>query len=307
MRVKNFSLMGVAGYVAPKHLQAIAETGHRLVSATDPHDSVGVLDRHFPQAQFFTDDQAFRRDVCRRQQEAPAERVDYLVICTPNHLHREQTQWGLGLGLQVICEKPAALSTEELDDLLEAQQRSQGRAWSVLQLRHLPALRQLRAQLQTDRRTTPHHVTLTYVTCRGPWYQVSWKGNPRLSGGLALNIGVHLFDLLLWLFGPWQSSEVYERSPQRLTGRLVLERATVQWRLSVAAEDLPSTQPAETRAYRALTVNGKAVELGPVHDLHLETYRAILAGDGSGLDDARPALALIDRIRAQETSPRVRR
>lgn len=290
----NFALIGAAGYIAPRHLQAIAQTGHTLVTALDPHDSVGILDSYFPRARFFTHGDAFWTDIAERQSAGAPHRVDYVVVCSPNHLHWAHCRQALSAGAHVICEKPTTLSVAELQDLQELEHAAQRRVFSVLQMRLVPALQQLRTR-QAQAPTAPSSdVELTYVTRRGPWYQTSWKGDLRRSGGLAMNIGIHLFDLLIWCFGACQYAERHLHTPTRMAGLLQLERARVRWLLSVAAEDLPNG--CQETAHRSLTLDGQAIKFFSRDDLHTATYREILAGRGFGLEQARPAIALANRV-----------
>ena len=288
----NFGLVGAAGFVAPRHMKAIADTGNVLVAACDPHDSVGILDAYFPEAAFFTEVERFDRFLEKRRRMAEAERVHYLSICSPNYLHDAHVRLALRVGAHAICEKPLVISPWNLDQLAALEQEYGTRVYSVLQFRLLPAVRELKALLDAEPAGRAD-VELTYVTARGRWYAQSWKGAPEKSGGIALNIGVHFFDLLIWLYGKPVESRVYLSRPQTMSGVLELERARVRWFLSVDREHLPAGK----HAHRALTMDGHTLDLSDVPDLHTAVYREILAGRGCTIDDARPAIELAHAIR----------
>src|SRR5438445_2323159 len=238
LRARNFALTGAAGYIAPRHLEAIKDTGNRLVAAVDPHDAVGILDRYSFDVRFFTEFERFDRHLEKLRRGPAADRVQYLSICSPNYLHDAHIRLALRIGADAICEKPLVINPWNLDALKELEEETGGRVHTVLQLRLHPQLMALRERLlkQTD---TIHDVSLTYVTSRGRWYDVSWKGSDERSGGLVTNIGIHFFDLLLWLFGPPEACEVHVRAPHRVGGFLELERASVRWFLSTDSRDLP--------------------------------------------------------------------
>ncbi len=293
----NVALTGLAGYVAPRHLQAIRDTGHRLVAAMDPHDSVGVVDAYFPDAAFFTEFERFDRHLEKLRRGPDDERVRLVSVCSPNHLHDAHARLALRVGADVLCEKPLVLNPWNLDQLEDLEAEHGRRVWTVLQLRVHPDLVALKAALDAEpgvRRS----VRLTYVTSRGRWYRYSWKGDPARSGGVATNIGIHLFDLLLWLFGPVQESEVHVSEPERVGGALALERADVEWFLSLDAADLPESARGTQPTYRSITVDGEEVEFsGGFRDLHTRVYEETFAGRGFGIADARPSIDLVHRIR----------
>jgi len=302
--MKNFALAGVAGYIAPRHLQAIRDTGNRLEAAVDPHDSVGILDRFFPDASYFTEFERFDRHVEKLRRGPSDTRIHYFSICTPNHLHDAHIRFALRTGAHAICEKPLVLKPWNLDALQELEAETGGRVSTVLQLRLHPALRELKRTLDAAPAARRREVRLTYVTARGPWYHYSWKGSPDRSGGLATNIGIHLFDLLLWLFGEPAYSVVHLAEPSRMAGFLELRNANVRWFLSTDRNDLP---PAEVTGgkttYRSITVDGSAVEFTEgFADLHTRVYEEILAGRGSGIEDARPSIRLVYDIRSARVS-----
>lgn len=308
-QVKNFALVGAAGYIAPRHLQAIHDTGNRLVAATDPHDSVGVIDRYFHDARFFTEIERFDRHLERLRREKRPERVDFLTVCSPNYLHDAHCRLGLRVHADVICEKPLTNSPWNIDGLAELEEEFGRHIYTVLQLRLLPVLGRLKERLERDPARRRASLCLTYVTRRGPWYQTSWKGDPTKSGGIATNIGVHLFDLLLWLFGRAGRSDVHFRTAEKMAGFLELEWADVTWLLSVDKADLPEGYLAAGKgAYRSLTMNGEEIEFSEnFTDLHTQVYREILSGRGCGIGDARPSVELAYAIRTaavvKSTSP----
>lgn len=251
----NFALVGAAGFVAPRHMQAIADTGNQLVAAVDPHDSVGVIDRYFPDAAFFTEVERFDRFLEKRRRLGEAERVHYISICSPNYLHDAHVRLALRVGAHAICEKPLVISPWNLDQLAALSAEYEREVYAVVQLRCLPQLRALAAALHAGPRAKAD-VELTYVTARGRWYAQSWKGAPEKSGGLALNIGVHLFDLLIWLYGKPASSQVTLSRADKMAGVFELEHARVRWFLSIDREDLPAAVRAEGKtAFRSLVAD----------------------------------------------------
>ena len=292
----NFALTGLAGYVAPRHLRAIADTGNRLVAAVDPHDSVGVLDQYFPDASFFTEVERFDRHLEKLRRGPEAGRVDWVSVCSPNHLHDAHVRLALRVGAHALCEKPLVLNPWNLDVLEELEGEYGRRVHTVLQLRVHPALVALRERLRESERR--HAVRLTYVTSRGRWYRYSWKGDEQKSGGVATNIGIHFFDLLLWLFGGVERSAVHVAERDRMGGTLALERADVQWFLSIDAADLPGGLPDGQPTFRSITVDGDEVEFsGGFRDLHTRVYEESLAGRGFGIAEARPSIELVYALR----------
>jgi UDP-N-acetyl-2-amino-2-deoxyglucuronate dehydrogenase len=290
----NFALTGLAGYIAPRHLQAIRDTGNTLVAAVDPHDSVGIVDSFFPRAAFFTEYERFDRHLEKLYRGREAERVHYVSVCSPNHLHDAHIRTALRVGAHAICEKPLVLKPRNLDLLEELEAESEGTVNTVLQLRVHPTLIALRERLAA--RDQRRRVRLTYVTSRGRWYGYSWKGEPAKSGGVATNIGVHFFDLLMWLFGTPDRAELHLSQPDKMAGALVLPGADVEWFLSLDAADLPAESDQTT--HRSITVDGEEVEFsGGFRDLHTRVYEETLAGRGFRIADARPAIELVDRLR----------
>ncbi len=279
-------------------MQAIAETSNTLIAAVDPHDSVGVIDRYFPDAAFFTEVERFDRFLEKRRRLGEAERVHYISICSPNYLHDAHVRLALRVGAHAICEKPLVISPWNLDQLAALEAESGRRVYPVVQLRRLPQLRELAARLHSAPRTRVD-VELTYVTARGRWYDVSWKGMPEKSGGLALNIGVHFFDLLIWLYGKPVSSHVVLSRADKMSGVFELEHARVRWFLSVDRGDLPAAARADGKtAYRALITDGRELDLSEgSRDLHTAVYRDVLEGGGLSIEDVRPSVELAHRIR----------
>ncbi|MFO0678063.1 MAG: Gfo/Idh/MocA family oxidoreductase [Polyangiaceae bacterium] len=298
--VRNFAVTGVGGYVAPRHLRAIGETGHRVVAALDPHDSVGHLDEYSYDVRFFTETERFDRHLERLRRGPDAARIHYLSVCSPNHLHDAHCRMGLRVGADVVCEKPVVINPWNLDALAELEAETSRRIWSVLQLRVHPKLVALKAALDAGAtRQGVHDVELTYVTARGPWYDVSWKGIPERSGGIAMAIGIHFFDLLGWLFGAAVDSRVHLSTARRMAGFLAFERANVRFFLSLEHKDLPEVEGSGPKGtYRSIRIDGTDVDFTDGFDeLHTRVYEEILAGRGHGIEDARPAIELVHALR----------
>ncbi|MBY0493476.1 MAG: Gfo/Idh/MocA family oxidoreductase [Cyanobacteria bacterium] len=296
---RNFAMTGVAGFVAPRHLKAIKETGNRLIAAVDPHDAVGVLDRFWFNARFFTEIERFDRHLEKLHRGPEAERVHYLSICSPNYLHDAHIRMALRSGADAICEKPLVINPWNLDALQDIERETGKRVYTVLQLRLHPDLIALKKRLDAEQRSKPHQVSLTYITARGPWYDVSWKGREDRSGGLVTNIGIHFFDLLIWLFGAPKAKEMHLREEKRIGGWIELERAEVSWFLSAESTDLPfEAQPGVKTTFRSITVDGQEIEFSEgFTDLHTRVYEEMLAGRGFGIDAARPSIELTSEIR----------
>jgi len=295
MTQKRFALLGAAGFVAPRHMRAIHDTGHALVAACDPYDGVGVIDRWAPEARFFTEVERFDRHLEKLRRAG--EGVDFVSVCTPNYLHDAHCRLAMRVGADVICEKPLVTSPWNLDQLAQIETETGQRVYTVLQLRHHEAVRELKSSLLArgplEKRLK---VRLDYVTRRGAWYHQSWKGNLEKSGGVAMNIGIHFFDLLLWLFGSCSGFSV-AASRSWARGTLSLENADVAWNLSVDAADLP--EGCVSHAHRSLTIEGEPpfdFSTG-FDDLHTRVYESMLAGHGYGIEAARPAVELAHRIR----------
>ena len=303
---RNFAITGVGGYIAPRHLRAIRDTGNRVVAAVDPKDSVGLLDQYSFDVRFFTEVERFDRHLEKLRRGVEAERVHYLTVCSPNYLHDAHCRLGLRVGADVVCEKPLVINPWNLDPLREMEEETGRRIWTVLQLRVHPALKALREKLHAESPAGGvHDVVLSYVTARGAWYDVSWKGSPEKSGWVPTNIGIHFFDLLVWLFGDLESQSVHLSEPRRMAGVIRLARARVRWFLSVDARDLPFVAaPGARSTFRSITVDGQEVEFSEgFADLHTEVYREILAGRGHGIDVARPSVELASAIRRAPVVP----
>jgi len=297
--VKNFAITGVGGYVAPRHLQAIRDTGNRLVAALDPHDAVGILDRYFDEVAYFREFERFDRHVEKLRRKGEAERVHYLSICSPNYLHDAHIRFALRIGADAICEKPLVLNPWNLDALAELEAETGRRVHNILQLRVHPSIVALKERIARNPPSSPVAIDLTYITGRGNWYFTSWKGAEEMSGGIATNIGVHFFDMLSWIFGPLQVAELHHSEPRRAGGLLRLEKAVVRWFLSVDKRDLPEAARAQNKAtYRSLTIGGEEVEFSDgFAELHTQVYRDILAGKGFGIEAARPSITLVHQLR----------
>jgi UDP-N-acetyl-2-amino-2-deoxyglucuronate dehydrogenase len=293
-RAVNFAITGACGVVAPRHLDAIRATGSRLVAALDPNDSAGVLDAYDLDVPFFTDAERFDRYLEKLRHGPEEGRVKYLSVCSPNYVHDAHCRLGLRLKADVICEKPIVINPWNLDALEELEVETGHRVWTVLQLRFHERLVALREEIRRSGRGR-RDVILTYMTPRGRWYDVSWKGNLEKSGGIATNIGVHLFDLLVWLFGRPEHQQVHLCQPRRMAGQIELEGARVLWFLSTDPSDLPNGQ---RTALRTITIDGQAFDFtSGFGDLHTRVYEATLAGHGFGIADSRPGLELCHRIR----------
>ena len=302
---RNFAITGVGGYIAPRHLKAIRDTGNQLVAAVDPKDSVGLLDQYSFDVRFFTETERFDRHLEKLRRGPELSRVHYLSVCAPNYLHDAHCRLGLRAGADVICEKPLVINPWNLESLQEIETETGHRIWTVLQLRVHPKLIELRDRLLEDGSGRVHDVELTYVTSRGPWYDVSWKGMPERSGGVPTNLGTHFFDLLVWLFGVVVDCRVHISGGRRMAGFLALERAKVRWFLSVDRADLPFVpEPGKKTTFRSITVDGAEVEFSEgFGDLHTRVYDEILAGRGHGIDVARGSVELAHRIRTASAVP----
>lgn len=303
--MNNFALIGAAGYIAPRHMQAIKATGHRLVAALDPNDSVGVMDSHFPEADFFTEFERFDRHVDKLRRSASPDRIDYVSICSPNYLHDSHIRFALRSEADAICEKPLVLNPWNIDGLREIEEATGRRVHTILQLRLHPAIQALRAHVRETRRDTKHEVDLTYITARGQWYGRSWKGDVKKSGGIATNIGVHFFDMLHYVFGKLQDNVVHLSTPHKAAGYLEYEHARVRWFLSVDVNDVPERgRHMGQRTWRSITLDGEEIEFsGGFTDLHQKSYEEVLAGRGFSLEDNRCAISTVATIRNAALTP----
>ncbi len=298
--MKNFAITGVAGYIAPRHLKAIKDTGNRLIAAMDPHDSVGLLDRYFPDSSFFTEFERFDRHIERRKRGPEDQRIHFLSVCSPNHLHDAHIRLALRTGSNAICEKPLVLNPWNLDALEELEiEHQSSKVYTVLQLRVHPALTEFKNRIDKGKKDRKCQVILTYITARGVWYDYSWKSVIEKSGGISTNIGIHFFDMLLWLFGGLKNSHVYLNERKRMSGFLELEHADVRWFLSTDRADLPTdvSEKGET-TYRSILCDGDEIHFSDgFADLHTKLYEETLAGRGFGISAARPSIELVHRIR----------
>jgi UDP-N-acetyl-2-amino-2-deoxyglucuronate dehydrogenase len=296
---KNFAITGVAGYIAPRHLQAIKETGNRLVAALDPHDSVGILDSYFMDARFFTEYERFDRHLEKLRRLGDEHRIHFVSICSPNYLHDAHIRTALRAGADALCEKPLVINPWNLEALQRLEEETGRRVYTVLQLRLHPAILALKEKIAADTSGTKHEIDLAYITSRGAWYDRSWKGDVERSGGLATNIGVHFFDMLTWIFGRVEYFEVHHNEPHKVGGYLELERARVRWVLSIDIHDVPlAFREKGQRTFRSLTIDGAEFEFSEgFTNLHTMVYRDILEGRGFGIDDARQSIQLVHNIR----------
>lgn len=301
--MKNFALIGAAGYIAPRHMRAIKDTGHHLAVAYDNNDSVGIIDSISPHSEFFTEFERFL-EFAHQLKRQPQTALDYVAICSPNYLHHAHIAAGLRLGCDVICEKPL-VPTPELIDELELVERETGRrVFNILQLRHHDAILKLRDKVSAAPADTKFDVELTYITSRGKWYAESWKGDPRKAFGVATNIGVHFFDMLHFIFGKLQRNVVHHRGEAKAAGYLEYERARVRWFLSIDANDLPDDVKGKKTTYRNIDISGEQLEFSEgFTDLHTTSYREILAGRGYGLADARHCIETVNVIRSADVAP----
>ena len=294
---RNFGLIGVAGFIAPRHLRAIKETGNNLVAALDKFDSVGLLDSYFPNADFFTEFERFDRhfDKLKRQ----GKKIDFVSICTPNYLHDSHIRFALRQGIDAICEKPLVLNPWNIDALAEIERETGGRVFNILQLRLHPVIKKLKHDIEIDPIGKIYDIDLTYVTSRGNWYDISWKGNIQKSGGVATNIGVHFFDMLSWIFGDVKENVVHISESHKAAGFLGLENARVRWFLSIDANDLPqSLRIKGQRTFRSILINNSELEFSEgFTELHNKSYEEILNGYGFGIQEARKSIETVFSIR----------
>ncbi|MDR3611731.1 MAG: Gfo/Idh/MocA family oxidoreductase [Ignavibacteriaceae bacterium] len=297
--MQNFALIGIAGYIAPRHLQAIQDTNNNLVAAIDTHDSVGILDKYFPEVSFFTEFERFDRHAEKLKRGPEEGRINYVSICSPNFLHDAHIRFALRIGADAICEKPLVLNPWNLDALEELEHIYGKKVNTILQLRVHPALIQLRENIRNNKNKTKKEVILTYITSRGLWYHFSWKGEKEKSGGIATNIGIHFFDLLMWLFGDVQNSEVHYSDKNKIGGFLELKDANVKWFLSLDKNDLPGKTLADKKTtLRSIIIDGEEVQFSDgFTDLHTKVYERTLSGNGFGIKEARPSIKLVHNIR----------
>lgn len=299
----SFALIGLAGYIAPRHLRAIKDVGGDLKVALDPADSVGLLDSYFPDARFFVEFERFDRHIDKLRRAG--EKIDYLTICSPNYLHDAHVRFALRSDASAICEKPLVLNPWNIDGLSELETTTGRRVHTILQLRLHPAIVALRDRVNNSGGDRVHDVDLTYITSRGNWYYASWKGDEQKSGGIATNIGVHFFDMLSFVFGKLTRNVVHHRAMDCAAGYLEYEKARVRWFLSVNRKDLPKDLPEKQTTFRSITVDGEEIEFSDgFTDLHTMSYREILKGNGFTLDDVRPSIETVAHIRKAELRPK---
>ncbi|MFZ0389858.1 MAG: Gfo/Idh/MocA family oxidoreductase [Calditrichia bacterium] len=301
-RSHNFALIGAAGYIAPRHLKAIKDTGNHLIAAVDPFDSVGILDSYFDRVDFFTEFERFDRHAERLRRQPLSEHIHYVSICSPNYLHDAHIRFALRIGAHAVCEKPLVLNPWNVEALSELEKEYDRRVYTILQLRVHPSILALKEKVERENSSKKHQIDLTYITSRGNWYFYSWKGDVRKSGGVATNIGIHFFDMLIWIFGGVQHSEVHYSDDRKSGGFLELEKADVRWFLSLDRDDLPGeAAEAGKPTYRSISVDGNEVEFsGGFADLHTAVYRRMLDGEGFGISDAGPSIQLAYQIRNAE-------
>ena len=294
---RQFALIGAAGFVAPRHMAAIRDTGNSLVAALDTNDSVGVIDSYFPNAHFFTEFERFDRHIDKRRRQNNT--IDYVSICSPNYLHDSHIRFALRSGADAICEKPLVLNPWNIDGLKEIEADTGRRVNTILQLRLHPSIISLRERAAVQTRDRKSDVELTYVTSRGNWYLQSWKGDEKKSGGIATNIGVHFYDMLHFVYGAVKENIVHLNTPTKAAGYLEYERARVRWFLSIDVNDVPEAERAKgKRTFRALTADGESIEFSDgFTDLHTRSYLEILAGRGFGVEENRVAIETVAHIR----------
>ncbi|HQW83818.1 MAG TPA: Gfo/Idh/MocA family oxidoreductase [Ferruginibacter sp.] len=295
--MKNFALIGAGGYIAPRHMKAIKDTGNNLIAALDKNDSVGILDSYFPEADFFTEFERFDRHLEKLKRNG--KKTDFVSVCSPNYLHDAHIRFGLRIGADVICEKPIVLNPWNIDALLEIEKETGHKVFTILQLRLHPAIIALKEKIDAAPAGTKHEVDLQYITSRGHWYHTSWKGDLQKSGGIATNIGVHFFDMLIWIFGSVKESTVHQHTNVTASGKLELEKATVNWMLSIDVATLPASAiAAGKRTYRTLTINEEAIEFSDgFTELHSQSYQDIINGKGFRLSDTKKAIETVHNIR----------
>lgn len=295
--MKNFVLIGVGGYIAPRHMKAIKDTGNNLLAALDKHDSVGIMDSYFPDAEFFTEFERFDRHVEKLKRQGI--KIDYVSVCSPNYLHDAHIRFGLRIGADVICEKPIVLNPWNIDSLLDIEKETGKNVFSILQLRIHPAIIALKAKINDSPKEKIFDIDLKYFTSRGHWYHTSWKGDIQKSGGIATNIGVHFFDMLMWIFGDVKESIVHEHTTQTASGILRLPKANVKWMLSINANDLPQQAKDEgKKTSRTLSIDGNEFEFSEgFTELHTISYKQILEGKGFPLIETKQTIQLVHDIR----------
>jgi UDP-N-acetyl-2-amino-2-deoxyglucuronate dehydrogenase len=298
--MKKFALIGAAGYIAPKHMQAIRDTGNELMAALDKNDSVGIMDNYFPNADFFTEFERFDRHVEKLKRKGT--KIDYVSICSPNYLHDAHMRFGLRRGADVICEKPLVLNPWNIDALEEIEKETGNKINTILQLRLHKSIVALKKRIDEGPADKIYDFDLTYLTSRGHWYYTSWKGDPKKSGGIATNIGVHFFDMLGWIFGDLKANKIHLHTHDRAAGYLEFEKARVRWFLSINYDVLPKeVKDRGLRTFRSIQIDGEEIEFsGGFTELHTESYKEILNGNGFPLNSTKKAIEIVHQIRNQE-------
>ena len=299
---KNFALIGASGYIAPRHMKAISETGNELIVSYDPYDGIGIMDSNFPQAEFFTELERFEDFLTQFKRE---NSIDYISIASPNYLHKSHIRLALQNGSDAICEKPLVLDPSDINDLKTIEKETGKRVYNILQLRLHQSIIDLKEKVQKELKENPektYDIDLTYLTSRGKWYFESWKGKQDKSGGIASNIGVHFYDMLTWIFGEVEENIVHIKTPDCNAGSFKLKNANVRWFLSVNYDYLPKEiQASDVTTYRSITVDGQEIEFsGGFKDLHTRSYEEILKGNGFGLDEAYGSISTVEAIRHME-------
>jgi UDP-N-acetyl-2-amino-2-deoxyglucuronate dehydrogenase len=301
MKRKNFALIGASGYIAPRHMKAIKDTGNELVAALDPYDGIGIIDSYYPEASFFTEFERFDRFVDKWRRDT-GRKIDYMSICSPNYLHDSHIRFALRSGADAICEKPLVLNPWNIDQLKIIEEETGQRVYNILQLRLHSSIIALKEKVQKELQENPnrvYNIDLTYLTSRGKWYFISWKGDEAKSGGIASNIGVHFYDMLTWIFGEVKESVVHIKTADSNAGSFRLKNANVRWFLSVNYDYIPQEiKDAGQRTYRSITVDKDEIEFsGGFTDLHTKSYEEILKGNGFGLDEAYGSISMVSTIR----------
>jgi len=299
LKNKNFALIGAAGYIGPRHLKAIKETGNNLVAALDPFDSVGIIDSYFPDADFFTEPERFDRHLDKLRRLNNSKKIDYVSICSPNYLHDAHIRMALRNDANAICEKPVVLNPWNLDALQVIERETGRKVNTIFQLRLHQSIIDLKRKVDKGSHNTKYDIDLSYITSRGHWYFISWKGDEDKSGGIATNIGVHFFDMLTYIFGDVEESIVHYSDKIKSSGFLELKKARVRWFLSLDVNDIPTeVRTMGQRTFRSITVDGEEIEFsGGFTELHTKSYQHILAGNGFGLKDAKSSINLVFQIR----------
>lgn len=295
--MKNFGLIGAAGYIAPRHMKAIKDTGNNLLAAYDIFDSVGIIDAHFPKADFFTEFERFDRHVDKLRRQGNG--LDYVSVCSPNYLHDSHIRFGLRSGADVICEKPIVLNPWNLDALQEIEKETGKKVYNILQLRLHQSIIDLKNKIDNGPKDKIYDFDLSYLTSRGTWYYTSWKGDEHKSGGIATNIGVHFYDMLSWIFGPIKTNIVHIHTHDRAAGYFEFEKARVRWFLSINYDTIPDHIKATGKTtYRSMTLEGEEIEFSDgFTELHTKSYQGVLEGKGFGLDEARTSIEIVHQIR----------